>query len=148
MKKSILLGFTILFTNIGLSQDISQNQVPSIIVNQFQQKFPKAFDIEWEKKNDLYKVSFETTISNNNDQTAYYNQSGELTKHIKEGKKSDLPSSVTSEINKNYNGFWVEDVKIIVEGKNTKYQVEVKSLRQEWLITYDQNGKELNKLND
>src|SRR5699024_6696468 len=63
MKKVVLclVVFAIVcVTSKAVAQDIPQNQVPSVILNHFQQNFSKASDVEWEKDWDNYKVEFET----------------------------------------------------------------------------------------
>lgn len=148
MKKIILItSFTfIYFANTTFGQDIPQSQVPSVIVNNFQQAFPKAYDVEWELKGETYKVEFETGSGSDHD--AWYDKTGKLIRHKEEISKSDLPQKVLDKIAAEFSGYRADDVKKITEGKKTIYTLELKTLTEEWKVTFDSNGTILNKVAD
>src|SRR6478609_6371041 len=90
MKKLILISsfaFTC-FANTVFGQDVPQSQVPSLVVNNFQQSFPKAFDVEWELEGENYKVEFETGLLRD-DHEALYDKAGKLLRHKEEISQSD-----------------------------------------------------------
>lgn len=149
MKKTLLItSFAI--TCIGsnaLAQDIPQSQVPSVIVNNFQQSFPKAFDVEWELKGDIYEVEFETGFLGK-DHEVWFEKSGKQIRHKEELSKSDLPQKVLAAINSNYSGYRVDNVKKITEGSKISYTVELKSRREEWKVAFDNEGNILSKIAD
>lgn len=149
MKRTILIGTFALFTlaNTVFAQDIPQTQVPSLVVNSFQQKFPKAIDVEWELSGDLYKVEFETGLLGA-DHDAWFDKTGKLIKHEEEISQSDLPQKVTAKINSEFNGYWVSDVKKISEGAKVVYTLEVKKLTEEWKLAIDAAGNILHKIAD
>lgn len=149
MKKSFLIGVAAMFfkASTALGQDIPQNGVPSIIVNSFQQTFPKAIDIEWELKGELYKAEFETGLFGK-DHEAWYNETGKLVKHKEEISKGDLPKKVTAKISKDFSGYRVDDVKKITEDNNVTYTLELKSFTKEWKMAFDKEGTVLNKVAD
>ena len=61
MKTKLIQMMAILFlgTTSIFAQDLTESQVPSVIVNNFKKEFPKASDVEWEKKGEQYNVEFE-----------------------------------------------------------------------------------------
>lgn len=148
MNNSFIFSVALfLSTSTMFGQDLSQSQVPSVVVNKFQQAFPKAFDVEWEKKGELYKVEFETGLSGI-DHDAWYDNTGKLVKHQQAITKSELPQKVKAAIDSNFSGYRADDVKKITEGKNTIYKVELKSLSEEWKVVFDSNGKVVSKIAD
>lgn len=106
----------------AMAQDIPQSQVPSLIVNDFQQKFPKARRVEWELKGDQYKVEFETGILGD-DHDVYYSRDGKLVHHKEEISKSDLPKNVLSKISKDFGGYRADDIEKISENGRVNYKM-------------------------
>lgn len=149
MKKSILIITTMLFLCIStiFGQDINQSQVPSVVLNSFQQKFPKAIDVDWEVEGSNYKVDFEMGIRKLS-HDVLLDKTGKILKHKEEISKNDLPKSITSKINNDFSGYRIDDVKKISEGKNTIYTIEVKRQQEEWKLTFDPEGNMINKVAD
>lgn len=147
--KNLILAISILglsFTNI-LAQDIHQSEVPSIILNNFQKTFPKASDIDWEIKGNLYEVEFETGFLGD-DHKVLYSRDGKLVRHEEEISKSDLPKTVLASIKRSFNGYRTDDIKKITEGGKVVYNVELKNYSQEWKVVFDAQGRILQKRED
>jgi len=149
MKQVFLTGsFTLaLFANIATAQDLPQSQVPSSVVNSFQESFPTAFDVEWELDGENYKVEFETGILGK-DHDAWYDKTGRLIRHKEEISKDELPQKVLARINSDFSGYRIDDVKKIAEGNTTTYTLELKSATQEWKVAFDSEGNVLRKVAD
>lgn len=148
--KSIFLATALTvfsLTNKATAQEMPQSQVPSVIVNNFQKQFPKAFDVEWELKGNLYQVEYEIGVLGS-DHEAWYNQTGKLVKHKEEISKKDLPQKVLSSIDKSFSLYRIDDVKKITETNNVTYTLELNSFTEEWKVAYDNNGKLLSKIAD
>lgn len=148
MKKLILICAAAFLsgTTFSYGQDMAQSEVPSVVVNNFEKEFPKAIDVEWELKGNLYKVDFETGMEVDHD--AWYTKTGDLKKHKEDISKNELPKSVINTLNTNYKGFRVDDCDKYTEGSTITYKVDVESATQDWKIWFDTNGKELKKVND
>ena len=147
--KNLILTISILglsLTNIS-AQDIHQNEVPSIILNNFQKTFPKASDIDWEIKGNLYEVEFETGFLGD-DHKVLYSRDGKLVKHEEEISKSNLPKAVLTSIKRSFNGYRTDDIKKITEGGKVIYNVELKNYSQEWKVIFDAQGRILQKIAD
>ncbi|QQQ30335.1 PepSY-like domain-containing protein [Chryseobacterium indoltheticum] len=147
--KNLIVAISILglsLTNIS-AQDIHQNEVPSVILNNFQKSFPKAADIDWEIKGNLYEVEFETGLLGD-DHKVLYSRDGKLVRHEEEISKSNLPKSVLASINKSFSGYRIDDAKKITEGRKVIYNVELKNLSQEWKVVFDAQGRILQKRED
>lgn len=149
MKKVFFIGLFALasFANTLFAQEIPQSQVPSLIVNNFQQTFSKAFDVEWELDGALYKVEFETGLLGT-DHKAWYDKTGKLVRHKQEISKSDLPKKVLGKINSDFSSYRVDDVKKISESGKVTYTLELKSFTKEWKVAFDEEGNILSKVAD
>ena len=78
-KKAIqLLVVIMMTTGTIIAQDMRQSDVPSVVVNNFKKEFPKAKDVEWEMKGDVYNVEFEIGLFT--DYKAWYEASGKIIK--------------------------------------------------------------------
>lgn len=145
MKRQILILGTILtIVSATKAQDILQSQVPSVIVNELNKEFPKATDIEWEMKGDLYNAEFE--ISGNIDHDVWYNSEGKMVKHKEDISKSELPKAINNVLKTEYNSYSIDDLERITENGKVIYKMELESLtKTDWDIVFDSNGKVLSK---
>lgn len=149
MRNTILITSLALFcfANTIFGQDIPQSQVPSIVLNNFQQSFPKAFDVEWKLKGEQYKVEFETGLLGA-DHEAWYDKLGKLVRYKEEISKSNLPQKVLAKINGDFSAYRVEDVKKITEDNKETYTLELKTFTEEWKVVFDSAGNVLSKIAD
>lgn len=145
--KNLILFTLLLISSFAQAQDLSKREVPSVILNNFQSAFPKASDVEWEKKGDQYKVEFEIGYWNN-DQSAWYDQEGKLLRHQEEISKKDLPRKIYDQIQTEYKWFVISDIEKITSEDETLYKVELKSFTKEWKILYDETGSVIRKERD
>ncbi len=149
MKNKILIGAFALFLTLGTAygRDIPQSQVPSVVVNNFQQKFPKASDVEWEMDGEMFKVEFELGLLGQ-DHEVWYDKMGKLIRHKEEISSTELPQKVSDKIKSDYNGFRTSDVDKITEGGKVSYKVELKTLSEKWKVLFDADGNVLSKKAD
>lgn len=148
MKRNVIiisLGL-LLAHGTGFAQNIPQSQVPSLVLNHFSQTFPKAYDVEWEIKNNQYRVEFE--MKSSKDHEIWYDHSGKLLKHTEEIAIRKLPAAIQSSAKSKFNGYRMEDAKKITSGSEVQYSVELKSLRQEWKVFFSEAGAVLQQYAD
>jgi len=146
--KMILSACILALSTIGaFAQDIPQSQVPAVVVNSFQQKFPKAKGIDWELKAGLYEAEFETGLFGT-DHEVWIQSNGKIVRHKEELAKNDLPKAVIAKVKKDFPGYRIEDVKKITEEQKITYAFEVKSRTEEWKLVVDTQGNILGKLRD
>ena len=138
MKKIIFLAASLFYSITSFAQDIHTDEVPSVVRNSFKQQFPKAMDVEWELKDQLYKVEFEI---GRKDHEAWINSTGGIVKHKQDITEGELPKEVTASISKNYKGYRIDDVERIESNKKFSYKVELKTLSKEQDVIFDQSGK-------
>lgn len=141
MKNKAIKFMAVFLLGTGsiFAQDVQESQVPSVIVNNFKKEFPKASDVEWEKKGDNYNVDFE--IGWGVDYEAWYAATGKLIKYKQEISDANLPQAVKDAIKKDHAGFRIDDAKKYVENGVETYQVELEKGQDERKITFSKDGK-------
>lgn len=145
MKNILLIAGFCLVSFCTFAQDIPQSQVPSVIVNAFKQSFPKASDVEWELKGELYEVEFEIGFV---DHKARYSNTGKLTWLKHDIKPNELPAEVNAAIQKDFSGYRISDAEKIDEPGIITYKMDLKKMNEEWKVIFDSKGKLLNKIAD
>ncbi|RKE45308.1 PepSY-like domain-containing protein [Sphingobacterium detergens] len=146
--KMILSACIFALSTIGASaQDILQSEVPAVVVNSFQQKFPKAKGVDWELKAGLYEAEFETGLFGT-DHEVWIQSNGKIVRHKEELAKNDLPKAVIAKVKKDFSGYRIEDIKKITEEQKITYAFEVKSRTEEWKLVVDTQGNILGKIRD
>lgn len=149
MKRiSIICILSLLFSfNLVFAQKLHKKSVPSIIINNFQSEFPRAFDIEWKMDRNVYKVEFETGIRRH-DHTIWYDSNGKKIRQKSEISKRDLPEKVLTSIKDNFSGYRASDIKSIQESGKTIYTIELKKHYEEWKVSFDSEGTIISKIPD
>lgn len=108
--------------SVAAAQDISKKDVPSVVLNAVQSRYPHATDLEWEKRGDLYKAEFEV---NNRDHELWIDSNGNIQTHREEISKSALPAVVSESIKANFEGYKIDDVDKIEKDGKVFYRVEL-----------------------
>lgn len=145
--KKLCIVWVGLFLGVVLAhaQDIPQSQVPSVVLNAFKKEFPKASDMEWELKGDVYEVEFEIGFT---DHELTLDNTGKILKHKQDIKQSDLPQAVSSAIAKDFAGFRLSDISKTTTEGSTTFKLDLKKGTEEWEIVFDEAGKILSKKAD
>jgi uncharacterized membrane protein YkoI len=145
--KKIFLMCALGITTVTVAQEIPQSHVPSLIVNNFHKAFPKAYEVSWELKGELYKVEFESGwLSNDHD--IWYDITGKMILHKEEISQNHLPQKVLTNIHKSFSGYSIKDIERITEGTRVTYKIELKSINKEWKVVVDSEGSILSKIAD
>ncbi len=137
MKKILAFTIPVLMALTSCAQDVHQSLVPSIVLNTFQQKFPKAYDIEWEKKGEFYEVEFDLGFK---DHKALIDTNGKMVKHKQDISSFDLPPAVKDKIAKNYPHYKIDDLDRIEVDGMVVYKVELENRVEEKKIYIKDNG--------
>ena len=138
MKKQCVLIGMLFACGALFSQQVPTKQMPSVIVNQFNNDFPKAKYIEWELKNNIYTVEFE--LSSGKDYEAWYSFSGDQIRVQEELTVSKLPKVVISSIRNNYPAHCIEDVEKITENKTVSYKIDIEHKNHEQTLLVSNSG--------
>lgn len=147
MKK---VSFVIVAVSIALcscAQNIHPSQAPAVVVNAFQQQYPKATDVEWEKKGANYEVEFEVGVADK-DHTMLIDPSGKIISHKQDIYKSELPTALLNAISREFPDYKIDDVEKTEAGGVTTYNMEVKKKPEVWKVVFGLDGKLLEKIAD
>lgn len=139
-KNFITAILLILFVGSVFGQKLHKSQVPSVIINNFYQQFPKAMDVEWKLEKSEYVVDFETGIRFY-DHTIWYDKTGKILRHKEEIPSSQLPAAVSKTLKDEFKGYYTSDITRYTNGKKITYSVEMKKLSEEWKVNIDSEGK-------
>ena len=148
MKKQLIIFSAALgMATVTHAQELSVNQVPSIILNEFNKEFPNARDVEWEMDRSLYQVEFETGWGR--DQELWYDSAAVLIRQEEELKASEIPELIRESIKNGYEGYSIEEVTRITEGKIQVYHLELEGfLKQDLELVVDAAGNVISKQAD
>lgn|SRR5690606_19414467 len=144
MKKYIICLFSsmIVGAGTGFAQDIAQSEVPAVVMKSFNEKFPKASDVEWERRGDIYEVDFDMGLFADHD--ALFDASGNITRHKEEISKRDLPKAVSDAISAQYPEFRIDDVDKITESGKVSYKVELEKGQEDRKVYFSEDGTIIN----
>jgi hypothetical protein len=117
-----IVGLIILAFIAGniFAQKIDQKNVPAVIVNSFQVKFPTAEDVEWRLDKGTYRVKFEV---NNKNHEVRLDERGNFVKHLQDLYVSEIPKVVLETIREKVPFFDVEDADKITENGKTTFEI-------------------------
>ncbi|TMI61509.1 MAG: hypothetical protein E6H07_18470 [Bacteroidetes bacterium] len=134
MKSLLSLAcFIFSFVTIGYSQKITEKDVPAPVKTAFNNKFPGATDIKWEKEN---KKELEANFKMNNaDVSANFGLDGAWVETETTIPSSELPAAVTNTVNTKYPG--------AVYGRTEKIEKPGGRILYEVNITVNNKKKEL-----
>src|SRR5680860_374204 len=95
-NRNLVLGtFALLRVATVSAQDMNPDDVPPELRTAFDQAYPDAGDVEWERDGESFKVEFET---NRKDQEVWYAADGKAAKTEREIGEADLPQAIRSAI--------------------------------------------------
>ena len=138
MKTWFVLFYVTSLTFGAEAQDIPQSEVPSVVLNAFQQKFANAANVEWETKGELFKAEFKVGSRGHD---AWIDKSGKITKHKEDFPKKELPQAIQQQISTEFKSYKLDDAdKIEMDGK-TFYEVELDGSADDRKVLFTADGK-------
>jgi len=140
--KKLLVGFTVmLLTSFSVIAQNAPRGVPAVVLNAFQQQFPKARQVEWERRKDgTFEVEFNVGLVGR-DQKAFISADGNVVKHEEELSASSLPDAIKNQIKTEFDGYRIDEVKKIEAAGKITYAVELESRHGDLTVDFDPDGK-------
>ena len=138
MKRLTGLFIFLLFSVNILAQKIDQKNVPAVILNSFQVKFPTADDVEWKLDKGNYRVNFEV---NDKDHEVRLDDRGEIVKHVQDLYVSEIPDAALQTIRKKVSFFDVEDADKIYENGKTTFEINFEIDNKDHDFWINEKGK-------
>lgn len=145
--KTLRISMIALLSATALTaQDLNMEEVPAELMAKFQQEYPNATDVEWEKEGDAYEVEFD---HEGEEHEVWYSADGKSPRSERDISEDDLPEAVRSAISTNFEGYKVDSVKITEEDGNTTYEVELeKGWTEEKDVVFDADGNVISEKDD
>jgi uncharacterized membrane protein YkoI len=138
MKRIIGLIVFSLFLGNAFAQDISQKNVPAVVLNAFKIKFPNATDIDWRLEKGNYRIKFEV---NNKDNELFLDDRGNILKHHQDLYGSEVPENVRKTIKSKVALFDLDDADLFEEGGKTVYEINFEISGKDHDFWIDEKGK-------
>ncbi|MCH5721078.1 PepSY-like domain-containing protein [Niabella hibiscisoli] len=137
--KTITIIFMFLFAGNNIhAQEVQPKNVPSIIINALQLKFPKAGDVVWELEKGLYKAEFEIGRL---EYEVWLDYSGKVKRWKQDFDKEQLPDAVKLSIRKSFDGFVPSSVERLQEGRSVFYKMRLTKSKEKHKVLFTENGK-------
>ncbi len=138
MKNLSLIFALILISHFSNAQEIQQRNVPAVVLNSFQLKFPNATDVNWKLEKGNYNVSFET---NEKDNDLVMNDKGIFLRHARDLYVSEIPKVVLETIKSKIPFFDVSDADRLEEAGKISYMINLEINDKKNYFIIDENGK-------
>lgn len=133
------IGLLLLGILGGCDQDdVPNTTTPSVVVNAFQQEFPKAKDISWKsEESQVYEVDFELGKV---DHSIRYDGKATILQRKHEIPLRELPAEVLTTIAKKFKGKDLDDAEIVDFDGLIYYQVEINRLLKDRKVVINKRG--------
>ncbi len=120
------------------AQEVQPKNVPSIIINALQLKFPKAADVVWELEKGLYKAEFEIGRL---EYEVWLDYSGKVKRWKQDFDKEQLPNAVKLAIKNSFDGFVPSSVERLQEGRSVFYKMRLTKSKEKHKVLFTEHGK-------
>ena len=128
----------ILFVATIYGQNISQSNVPAVVLNAFQVKFSNADDVKWKLETGNYFVTYRV---NSKAHKLTLNDRGKVLKHSQELYVSEIPRQVTKTIRSRVEYFDVNDAERWESDGKITYEINFKINGENHLFRINEKGK-------
>ncbi len=136
MKKCFLLMSAIaIFGITAIGQ--SSTTVPANVKEGFTKKYPTAYDPTWKQSDDGWGAEFQMDGKN---YRSNFDAQGNWVDSEYDLKSSDVPSNVRSTLNKEYEGYRIDNSYLSENAKGKVYRFEVSKDGDQKTVKIDPNG--------
>lgn len=138
MKRIFGIIVFILFVGNTFAQNINQSDIPAVVLNSFQLKFPNAEDVSWKLEEGNYHIKFEVNGKFNE---LYLDYRGKFLKYHQDLWGSEVPQRVINTIKSKVKFFDLNDADLIKEGNETYYEINFELNGKDHDFWIDEKGK-------
>ena len=124
MKTRILTLALLLVTTLGSAFANNSVGVSEKALSSFKKEFENAREVRWESTKDYSKATFKL---NEQVMFAYYGIDGQFLALSRNITTSQLPISLSADLKKSYNSFWITDLFEMASNDETTYYVTVEN---------------------
>ncbi len=144
MKNILLAASALLLAGPAFAQKLTPGQVPAAVAATFQEAFPKATAVKWEKENGNYEAGFRQAGAK---MSALLSASGQLKETETSLTPSALPAPVRAALAARYKGLKVNEAARIVAADTgaVMYEAEVRQNGKTRDVLFTADGGEVVK---
>ncbi len=141
MKTLNLIAVT--FAVISLTACAQKTNVPENVVNAFNQKFPDAKSVKWDKENDTeWEAEFKL---NGEEYSANYSTDGAWKETEHEIETSAIPANVKQTLDGEFADYKIEEAEISETAEGTVYEFGIEKDETEMEVAISPDGKVVKK---
>ncbi len=141
MKNFMIM--TVLISTMTLTACTQKNDVPAKVKTAFEQKFPNATKISWDKENaNEWEAQFKM---DGKEYSANFDSEGNWKETEYKISKSDIPAAVKSTLDKEYNGYKVEEAEVSETANGKVYEFELEKGNSDMEVAISLDGKIVKK---
>lgn len=138
MKRIIGIIVIAFFVGNSFAQNISQSNIPAVVLNSFQLKFPNAEDVSWKLEHGNYRIKFEVNSKIND---LYLDYKGNIIKYHQDLWGSEVPEKVLNTIKSKVKYFDLNDADLVKDGHDIVYEINFEIERKDHDFWIDEKGK-------
>ena len=138
MKRIVGLIVFVLFTGNAFAQNISQSDIPAVVLNAFQLKYPGADDVKWKLEKGKYQVDYRV---NSKVHKLTMDHKGEVLKHSQDLYTSEIPKAVLETIRSKEAYFDLHDADRYEEENKITYEITFKMAGKDHYFWINEKGK-------
>ena len=147
--KQIILWIIFIFCGLGLTfgQQRKSDKVPLIVTKAFSVKFPSIQKVAWEQEDvNVYEAEY---MENGQEHSVLFDLQGNWIRTETELKNSELPTAIQNALASHFPGFKLEEVEKIEDPLlGTYYTFEIENRKEEYHMSYKENGELIRKTAD
>jgi biopolymer transport protein ExbD len=141
VKKTQLVYIIALLILSCNSEGISEDKIPSVVLNTLEVNYPMPKKVTWKRFGSLYEAEFGT--SENAAISVRIDEAGRLIMHKQAIAGDELASGIIATIENQYHGYTISDAEKIERDNVVYYQVELKSMgKKEVNLVFSPNGNQ------
>ncbi len=137
MRRLIGLFIFIFFSGSAYTQNISQDDIPAVVLNGFQLKYPNASDVTWKLNKGNYQISYKVNAKANKLLLDYR---GSVIEHSQDLYTSEIPRAVLNTIRTKVNHFDIQDADKQEKNGKTTYIIQFKIDGKNYYFWIEENG--------
>lgn len=139
MKGFKLMGVVFLPIAFGAcASAISQEEIPSVVINAVMTKYPDATDLDWEVKGGVYEAEFDL---GKEDYEVWVNSRGTILKVAQEIKNTQVPGIILKKIRTDFKDFKLDDAKRIEIAQKVYFELELDGTFGDQRVVYSVTGE-------
>ena len=122
MKKLLLALPIFAVSAAACSQNLTPQNVPSVVQNGLKVRFADATGLEWEKAGDNYEAEFK---QGQNEFEARLSPAGQVITLKQDIALTELPAAISNTISAQFKDYKIDDTERVENGGQVYYQVEL-----------------------